>query len=63
MLNVHIIKEISNKIHDNTISNWASEIEEKNEKKEFHKFPDKYDFYILFGLLIVILLLGILTQV
>ena len=57
MLNVHIIKEISNKIHDNTISNWASE------KKEFHKFPDKYDFYILFGLLIVILLLGILTQV
>lgn len=55
MIHPNTIKEISYKINDTTISNWADEIKTKNK----YNFPNKTHWLILLSLFILILMLGL----
>lgn len=57
MIPANKIKEISNKIHNTSISDWASELPYSKSK---NNFPNETHWWILLSAFIVILGLGLL---
>jgi hypothetical protein len=58
MIPANKIKEISNKIHNTSISDWANELPPLKSK---NNFPNKTHWWILLSAFIVILGLGLLV--